>query len=326
MKISPDALARLAASQAAQGVAPLGGTQDTDGAAVPPHTATAQVGPVAATSPTARRALPPAGSGTLLTLSAAARQLSGPATPATLQWAHVVIETLTGLQLPPPAPRTPAVALPPNRHTLAAAALPDTTAPMAPPPPGSMVAPDMALFTAQGHVLADDAQEIAFTLQLFADRRTDAPHLPPVISTVLARMLASHPAMPPVTLRFSGPLEQLQSAVFEFQLEPPASGGAVAESAAAAGVRLLGLLVLEPQMEAIYDMHLATAIPRTDPASMLASMGFQQGKPPVGGAVWDTTADRLLCDDHRCPHFGEAPCPQAHCPRHGTAGRPHAPA
>lgn len=316
MKIHPDTLARLAAAQAVQGVGPLGGTQDAGSAPSPLDGATAPVTPVAATGPATRRAFPPAVSGTLLTLSAAARQLGGPATPATLQWAHAVIETLTGLQLPPPIPRTPAAAMPVDGHT-PPATIPASTAPL---PPGSMVAPDMALFAAQGHVLADDAPEIAFSLQLFADRRADAPHLPPVISTVLARMLASHPAMPPVTLRFSGPPAQLQSAVFEFQLEPPATGAAGPESGAMAGVRLLGLLVLEPQMDAIYDMHLATPMPKTDPASILAGMGFQQGKPPIDGGVWDSAADRLLCDDHRCPHFGEAPCPQAHCPRHGAPG------
>lgn len=337
MKINPDALAKLAALQATQGVGPLGGEHAKGSAAqtvvgaVPPPVGVTPAGAAGRLQPRAPVV------GTPLTLSVAARQLSATPPPATLQWAHEVIETLTGLKLPPPLPRTPRLPVatgPAAAPFVPAGAMPATPSPGLPVelPPGNMAAPDSALFTAQGQVFTDDHHEVAFSLQLFADRPADNPHAPPVISNVLARMLASHPPMPPIALRFSGSTEGLRSAVFEFQLEPSIAttaaspaGPSAAATPAPTGVRLLGLLVLDPQMDAVYDMHVAMHVePKPDPASILAAMGFQQGKPPVGKGVWDSGADRLLCDDHRCPHFGDATCPQPHCLRHSTTPHPGA--
>lgn len=179
---------------------------------------------------------------------------------------------------------------------------------------------DTALFTAQGTVYAEDGQSFEFSLQLFADRGAEGLDAPPVVPPVLARMLASHPPMPPLALRFSGAPEQLQSAVFEFQVEPSQGNGVGSEPVPSVGVRLLGLLVLDPQMEAVYTMHMAMAAP-PDPATVLAAMGFFPGKPAVGKGVWDSAAAGLLCDDTRCPHFGVATCPQLHCLRYKPLAR-----
>lgn len=344
MKINPDALAKLAALQAAQGVDRLLGGLGKGGAS--PLTGKVNtpvpVGKAGAPGQVVPATLP--GTTTALTLSPTARQLNSTPPPATLQWAHDVVEALTGLKLPPPTPRlrtpgpvaaaasavrsdttfsaTPPVGAPaaaaPTDSPLgqaATASMPlsphalSTAAPAPYAPPG-----DTALFTAQGTVYADDGQSFEFSLQLFADRGADNLDAPPVVPPVLARMLASHPPMPPLALRFSGTPEQLQSAVFEFQVEPSQGNGLGAEPAPSVGVRLLGLLVLDAQMEAVYTMHVGMAAP-PDPATVLAAMGFFPGKPAVGKGVWDSAAAGLLCDDTRCPHFGVTTCPQLHCLR-----------
>ena len=343
MKINPDALAKLAALQAAQGVDRLLGGLGKGGAS--PLTGKVNtpvpVGKTGAAGPVAQPA--PPGATTALTLSATARQLNSTPPPATLQWAHDVVEALTGLKLPPPTARlhTPV----PNAVAAGAAprseaanntspASPTPASASAPPPPGggavTMPLPpqnsgiaatpsqppsaDAALFTAQGTVYVEDGQGFEFSLQLFADRGANDLAAAPVVPPVLARMLASHPPMPPLALRFTGVPAQLQSAVFEFQVEPSQGNSVGAQPVPTAGVRLLGLLVLDPQMEAVYTMHVGMAAP-PDPATVLAAMGFFPGKPAVGKGVWDSAAAGLLCDNSRCPHFGEATCPQLHCLR-----------
>lgn len=343
MKINPDALAKLAALQAAQGVDRLLGGLGKDGASplrgkvntpVP-------VGKTGAPGPSAPRV--PPGTTTALTLSATARQLNSTPPRATLQWAHDVVEALTGLKLPPPTVRlhtpvhsafAPGAAqrsdaannTSPASPTAAAASEPNrpsggsVTMPLPVQNPGTAATPsqpppvDAALFTAQGTVYAEDGQSFEFSLQLFADRGANGLDATPVVPPVLARMLASHPPMPPLALRFTGPAGELQSAVFEFQVEPSQGNSVGAQPVPTAGVRLLGLLVLDPQMEAVYTMHVGMAAP-PDPATVLAAMGFLPGKPAVGKGVWDSAAAGLLCDNSRCPHFGEATCPQLHCLR-----------
>lgn len=180
-------------------------------------------------------------------------------------------------------------------------------------------ASDTALFTAQGTVYTDDGLGLPFSLQLFADRGPHGSDPSPVVPPVLARMLASHPPMPPLALRFLAPPEQLRSSVFEFQVEPSLNDRTNSLPGPMAGVRLLGLLVLGPQVEAVYNMHVALAAP-PDPATVLAAMGFVPGKPPTGKGVWDSASDGLVCDEPRCPHQGERACPQLHCLRHQTVG------
>lgn len=343
MKINPDALAKLAALQAAQGVDRILGGQGKDSAS--PLT-----GKVATPTPVGKTGAPGAtklpvlpGTTTALTLSPTARQLNSTPPPATLQWAHDVVEALTGLKLPAPTPRVHtrgSSATPPSPakpgappFTAATASAPFSPAGLAAGTAGAAAMPlsphalsatpskpyappaDTALFTAQGTVYAEDGQSFEFSLQLFADRGAQGLDAPPVVPPVLARMLASHPPMPPLALRFTGTPEQLQSAVFEFQVEPSQGNGVGLEPTPTVGVRLLGLLVLDPQMEAVYTMHMAMAAP-PDPATVLAAMGFFPGKPAVGKGVWDSAAAGLLCDDARCPHFGETTCPQLHCLRY----------
>lgn len=362
MKINPDALAKLAALQAAQGVDRILGGQGKGGASplTGRVTAPVPVGKAGAAAPVLPTTLP--GSTTALTLSPTARQLNSTPPPATLQWAHDVVEALTGLKLPPPTPRvrwlgptaapasaqadpvrttapaattppatTPATAVPPLGTAGPAAAGGGSAAPLSPhalstaaPPPYAPPA-DTALFTAQGTVYAEDGQSFEFNLQLFADRGAEGTDAAPVVSPVLARMLASHPPMPPLALRFAGAPDQLQSAVFEFQVEPSPGSGVGTGPVPTVGVRLLGLLVLDPPMDAVYTMHVGMAAP-PDPATVLAAMGFVPGKPAVGKGVWDSAAG-LLCDDSRCPHFGVTTCPQRHCLRYkplsaGPGSRP----
>lgn len=344
MKINPDALAKLAALQAAQGVERILGGQGKDSAS-PLTGKVAPPTPVGKTGAPGTAKLPVLpGTTTALTLSPTARQLNSTPPPATLQWAHDVVEALTGLKLPAPTPRvqtpgqdvvppsaakpgvppfTTATAAPFSPAGLAAgtagaaAAMPLSPHALSTAPSKPYAAPpaDTALFTAQGTVYAEDGHSFEFSLQLFADRGAHGLDAPPVVPPVLARMLASHPPMPPLALRFTGTPEQLQSAVFEFQVEPSQGNGTGPEPAPSVGVRLLGLLVLDPQMEAVYTMHVAMAAP-PDPATVLAAMGFFPGKPAVGKGVWDSAAAGLLCDDTRCPHFGEATCPQLHCLRY----------
>ncbi|MES2422957.1 MAG: hypothetical protein V4562_00895 [Pseudomonadota bacterium] len=307
MKINPDAQAKLAALQATPGVDRVGGPA-TGKAGAQPGTPGAvgavPLAPLQSPGRTPSSSAPPVGSP--VTLSTAARQLASPPPTATLQWAHDVVEALTGLKLPAPIARVPARPL-----TLTA---PQGPAPArnAPLPPGLMPAPESALFTAQGSVFTEDGQELGFHLQLFADSAPDAVHVPPVVSTVLARMLASHPSMPPLALRFVGSPSQLQSAAFEFQLEP-SSADSTDATRALVGSRLLGLLVLDPQMTATYNMHLAM-VSRNDPAAVLAAMGFQSTRPPIGDGVPDASMGRT-CEETRCPYFGQALCPRRHCLR-----------
>lgn len=341
MKINPEALAKLAALQAAQGVERILGGQGKGSASpltgkVAPPAQVGQTGAVGAT----KLPLPP-GTTTALTLSPTARQLNSPPPPATLQWAHNVVEALTGLKLPPPTPRarTPGpCAAPPTTAQPGAPTFPSASpgtraggsspgaveagalplSPHAlnalPSRPHAVPPADTALFTAQGTVYTEGGQSFEFSLQLFADRGANGQNAAPVVPPVLARMLASHPPMPPLSLRFMGTPEQLQSAVFEFQVEPSQGNGMGSEPAVTVGVRLLGLLVLDPQTEVVYTMHVGVAAP-PDPATVLAAMGFVPGKPAVGKGVWDSTADGLLCDDTHCPYFGEVTCPQLNCLR-----------
>lgn len=303
MKINPDAQAKLAALQATPGVDRVAGPATGKAGAQPGTPGAVGAMPLAQAQTTARKASSTPPVGTPVTLSAAARQLASPPPPATLQWAHDVVEALTGLKLPAPIARVPAR---PTALTVPQGPAPSRNAPL---PPGVMPAPESALFTAQGSVFTEDGQEIGFHLQLFADSAPDAVHVPPVVSTVLARMLASHPSMPPLALRFVGAPGQLQSAAFEFQLEPAPTD----TSNALVGSRLLGLLVLDPQMTATYNMHLAMAS-RNDPAAVLAAMGFQSTRPPIGEGEPDASMGRT-CEETRCPYFGQALCPRRHCLR-----------
>lgn len=321
MKITPDAaaakIANLQAITATEGQlasAGKGATRAVVGA--PPMDPKALKAPLRA-DPSLR---PPV-VGTPLVLSVAARQLSGPPPPATLAWAHQVVEALTGLKLPPPLPGTPLVR-PPLGGPIAPTAPASTASPLAAATTQLAHLPfadtDRALFHAQGQVFPENAPEVDFSLQLFAERSADAPHVPPAVSPVLARMLGSHPLMPPLSLRFQGPAEQLKSAVFHFEVEPSVGDPAVAAAPASGpSLRLLGLLVLNPQLTPVYDMHVAgAAAPRTDPAAMMAAMGFHPlQQPPFGKVVLDVAAS-LLCSDDRCPFYGQGSCPQPGCRRH----------
>jgi hypothetical protein len=307
MKINPEAQAKLAALQATPGVDRVGGPATGKAGAQSTPSAVGAVPPGPPQLPARPSSSTPA-VGTPVTLSVAARQLASPPPPATLQWSHDVVEALTGLKLPAPIARVPAR---PSPAFTPGAPLPLRNAPL---PPGLMPAPESALFTAQGSVFTEDGQELGFSLQLFADSAPDAAHVPPVVSTVLARMLASHPSMPPLALRFVGRPDQLQSAAFEFQLEPSPSDTSDT-SRALVGSRLLGLLVLDPQMTATYNMHLAM-LPRNDPAAVLAAMGFQSTRPPIGEGTPDASMGRT-CEETRCPYFGQALCPRRNCLRDG---------